>query len=64
MLTNIWGKVKGLWQEEDGLGMLEMILIIAALVVIAVVFRDQLKIIVDNLLKKVSSKSSTFIDEK
>ena len=40
MLTNIWGKMKGLWLEEEGLGMLEMILIIAAIVVIAVVFED------------------------
>lgn len=64
MLTNIWGKMKGLWLEEEGLGMLEMILIIAAIVVIAVVFRDQLKLIVENLLKKVGTKSETFINEK
>ncbi|WP_438347420.1 Flp1 family type IVb pilin [Paenibacillus sp. FA6] len=64
MLMNIWGKVKGFWQEDEGLGMLEMILIIAAIVVIAVVFRDQLKLIVENLLKKVGTKSENFIDGK
>ena len=64
MLTNVSGKVKGLWQEEEGLGMLEMILIIAAIVVIAAIFREQLSEIVRNLLKKVGNKSETFIDEK
>lgn len=64
MLTMVWGKVKGFWQEEEGLGMLEMILIIAAIVVIAVIFRDQLKKIVKDLLDKVGTKSENFIDEK
>ena len=62
MVTMVWGKVKGLWQEEDGLGMLEMILIIAAIIVIAVIFKNQLKSIVSNLLNKVGSKSEDFID--
>ncbi len=64
MLTIVWGKVKGFWQEEEGLGMLEMILIIAAIVVIAVIFRKQLGLIVESLLKKVGAKSENFIDEK
>ncbi|OAB46162.1 Flp1 family type IVb pilin [Paenibacillus glacialis] len=64
MLTIAWGKVKGFWQEEEGLGMLEMILIIAAIVVIAVIFRKQLGLIVESLLKKVGAKSENFIDEK
>lgn len=62
MVTMVWGKVKGFWQEEEGLGMLEMILIIAAIIVIAVIFKNQLKSIVSNLLNKVGSKSEDFID--
>ncbi|OAB48372.1 Flp1 family type IVb pilin [Paenibacillus antarcticus] len=62
MLTHVWGKVMGFWEEEEGLGMLEMILIIAAIVVIAVIFRDQLKAIVSNLLNKVGKKSDEFIE--
>jgi len=63
MLTNAWGKVKGFWKEEEGLGMLEMILIIAAIVVIAIIFRKQLSLIVANLLEKVGKKSEDFISE-
>lgn len=63
MLTSVWGKAKGFWQEEDGLGMLEMILIIAAIVAIAIIFRKELKSIVGDLLTKVGSKSEKFIGE-
>ncbi|MGF7049860.1 hypothetical protein J2T13_004383 [Paenibacillus sp. DS2015] len=62
MLTRIQGQVKGLWEEEDGLGMLEMILIIAAIIVIAILFREQLLKIVKNLLEKIGKKSDDFIE--
>lgn len=62
MLELIRVKAKGLWRNEDGLGMLEMILIIAVIVIIAVIFRDQLKEIIENLLGKASSKTDEFMD--
>lgn len=62
MLTMIQGQVKGLWEEEDGLGMLEMILIIAAIIVIAILFREQLLKIVKSLLEKIGKKSDEFIE--
>ncbi|HEY2492123.1 MAG TPA: Flp1 family type IVb pilin [Paenibacillus sp.] len=62
MLTMLQGQAKGLWEEEDGLGMLEMILIIAAIIVIAVIFRKQLSDIVKSLLEKIGKKSNEFID--
>ncbi|MDR0269843.1 Flp1 family type IVb pilin [Paenibacillus sp.] len=57
MLTLVWGKVKDFWKQEDGLGMLEIILIIAVIIIIAVLFRNELLRIVKNLLNKVESKS-------
>lgn len=62
MLTHVYGKVKGFWRNEDGLGMLEMILIIAVIVIIAVIFRTQLKEIVTSLLGKAKSKTENFMD--
>lgn len=62
MLTQIYGKMKSFWRNEDGLGMLEMILIIAVIVIIAVIFRTQLKEIVTSLLGKAKSKTETFMD--
>ncbi|MGG6312822.1 Flp1 family type IVb pilin [Paenibacillus macerans] len=62
MLTTIRKEIKGFWQNEDGLGMLEMILIIAVIVIIAVIFRNQLKEIVTSLLGKAKSKTENFMD--
>jgi Flp pilus assembly pilin Flp len=32
-------KLKGFWQDEDGIGTLEILLIIAVIVIIAIAFR-------------------------
>lgn len=64
MLGSIQGKMKGLWRDERGLGMLEMILIIAVIVIIAIVFRTQLKAIVESLLGKAKTKTENFMDDK
>ncbi|MGZ7441906.1 Flp1 family type IVb pilin [Paenibacillus sp. TH7-28] len=62
MLTAMSSGVKGFWNDEDGLGMLEMILIIAVIVIIAVIFRSQLKEIVNSLLGKAKTKTEKFMD--
>lgn len=62
MLTQAYGKIKSFWSNEEGLGMLEMILIIAVIVIIAVIFRTQLKEIVTSLLGKAKSKTENFMD--
>ncbi|RCX20429.1 putative flagellin with Flp1-like domain [Fontibacillus phaseoli] len=62
MVALIHGKVERFWRNEDGLGMLEMILIVAVIVIIAVIFRTQLKEIVTSLLGKAKSKTENFMD--
>ncbi|GIO69809.1 Flp1 family type IVb pilin [Paenibacillus sp. FSL M7-1455] len=52
-----WSKAKHFWKQEDGLGMLEMILIIAVIIIIALLFRKELLRIVQRLLTKVDKKS-------
>lgn len=64
MLTAIQGKMKGIWKDEKGLGMLEIILIIAVIVIIAVIFRDELSKIVKSLLSKADSKTNNFMEGK
>lgn len=55
-------KLKEFWRNDEGLGMLEMILIIAVIVIIAIIFRTQLKEIVTSLLGKAKSKTENFMD--
>ncbi|MFL0555464.1 Flp1 family type IVb pilin [Paenibacillus barengoltzii] len=63
MLTVIRKEMRSFWRNEEGLGMLEMILIIAVIVIIAMLFRDQLKSIVESLLGKAKTKTEKFMDE-
>ncbi|MBA9085833.1 competence protein ComGC [Fontibacillus solani] len=62
MLSQLNVKLQGLWHDERGLGMLEMILIIAVIVIIAIIFRDKLSEIVESLLDKADSKTDKFMD--
>ncbi|MNI64920.1 hypothetical protein D3C73_1203920 [compost metagenome] len=62
MLSQFNVKMQGLWSDERGLGMLEMILIIAVIVIIAIIFRDKLSEIVESLLNKADSKTDKFMD--
>lgn len=49
--------IKGFWQDEEGMGTLEVILIAAALIVVALMFKGRLKIWVGNLLDQGENKT-------
>ncbi|MBY0205771.1 hypothetical protein NKT34_19020 [Paenibacillus polysaccharolyticus] len=55
-------KVAAFWKEEEGLGTLELILIIGVIIIIALIFKDQIKKLVTRLLVNVSSKSDEFFE--
>lgn len=55
-------KVNVFWEEEDGLGTLELILIIGVIIIIALIFKDQIKKLVERLLTNVSNKSNEFFE--
>ena len=62
MLELMKSKVIGLWKEEDGLGTLELILIIGVIIIIALIFKDQIKKLVERLLTNVSNRSNEFFE--
>lgn len=64
MLLQLAGKMKSFWRSEDGLGMLEMILIIAVIVIIAIIFRSQLKDMITSLMGKAKSQTENFMEGK
>lgn len=53
-------KVNAFWKEEDGLGTLELILIIGVIIIIALIFKDQITALIESLLSKVDTKSNEF----
>ncbi|KQY84272.1 hypothetical protein ASD24_10955 [Paenibacillus sp. Root52] len=64
MLKLLNNKVNSFWKEEDGLGTLELILIIGVIIIIALIFKKQITELVTNLLSKVTKKSDDFFPDK
>ncbi|WP_339785506.1 Flp1 family type IVb pilin [Paenibacillus sp. FSL R7-0313] len=62
MMELLKNKVNAFWKEEDGLGTLELILIIGVIIIIALIFKNQIKTLVERLLKNVSDKSNEFFE--
>jgi len=51
------GSAKNFWKDEEGLGTLEMILIIAVLIAVVLVFRTEIVNVVKGLIKTAGEKS-------
>ena len=60
MITTVKNKMIRFWKEEDGLGTLEMILIIGVIIVIGLIFKNKITAIVNKLLDQVNTKSDQF----
>ena len=54
MLKSIESFIK----EEDGIGTVEMVLILAVLIGLVVIFKDKLTALVNTLLKKINDKAN------
>ncbi|CAM2982130.1 Flp1 family type IVb pilin [Paenibacillus sediminis] len=62
MVMNINKGMKRFWNEEDGIGTLEMILIIAVIVAIAILFKNEIIAIVRKLLDNTKEKTNDFMN--
>lgn len=54
----ILSKVKGKLREEDGIGVVEVILILVVLIGLVIIFKSQLTSLVQNIFQKIVSESS------
>ncbi|MCR4617479.1 MAG: hypothetical protein K5669_04735 [Lachnospiraceae bacterium] len=52
--------VQDLFRDEDGMGTVEIILIIVVLVGLVVIFRNQITSIVNSLFKKITNRTEDF----
>lgn len=50
--------VRAFFQEEDGVGVVEIILILVVLIGLVVIFKDQLTRLVNNIFKKINNQSN------
>lgn len=51
--------VKMFLQEEDGVGVVEIILILVVLIGLVVIFKNQLTKLVNNIFKKITNQSNS-----
>lgn len=49
---------KAFWLEEDGMGTVEIILIIVVLIGLVIIFKTQITEVVQNIFKKITSQSN------
>lgn len=47
--------------EEDGMGVVEVILIIVVLIGLVIIFKDQITTVVNNIFDAITSKTNTVI---
>lgn len=60
----MFGKCKGLrdfWKEEDGMGTVEIILILVVLIGLVVIFKTQLRTLVNKAFQKITTDSNTIM---
>lgn len=62
MLTIIKNRMKRFWKDESGIGTLEMILILVVILIIALIFKDEITELVDKLFRSVNTKSEEFLE--
>ncbi|MBO5278071.1 MAG: hypothetical protein J6B06_01065 [Lachnospiraceae bacterium] len=48
-----------LWMDESGIGVVEMILILVVLIGLVLIFKNQLKSLVDGIFKEIQTKTNT-----
>ena len=48
---------KRFWKEEDGIGTVEMILILVVLIALVIIFKNQLTSLVNEIFYKITSQS-------
>jgi Flp pilus assembly pilin Flp len=60
VLTGSWNGMKSFWKQEDGIGTLEMVLIVAVILMIALAFKEKITAVVKGMLNYMGTKSEEF----
>lgn len=58
-MQNLWQLSKSFAEEEDAVGVVEIILILVVLIGLVIIFKDQLTDLVKSLLSKITKQSNS-----
>ena len=56
-MRKLFGRIRDFFREEDGMGTVEVILIIVVLVGLVLIFKDRLTLIVNSLCERITSQA-------
>lgn len=54
---NVKGELRSFFIEEDGVGVIEIVLILVVLIGLVIIFKKQINTLLDNIFKQINSKS-------
>jgi Flp pilus assembly pilin Flp len=58
IINSIKSSIKNFWEEEDGVGVVEIILVLVVLIGLVIIFKSQLTSLVQSIFEKITSESS------
>lgn len=59
VVKNMWNMIKNFFKEEDGIGVVEIILIIVVLIGLVLIFKKQLTSIVNDIFSTITDKAGS-----
>lgn len=59
MLISLFGRVRNFLEEEDGIGVVEVILILLVLVGLVIIFKDQIVSLAKSIFSNINSQVNT-----
>lgn len=57
------GLIKEFWDNEDGIGVVEIVLILVILIALIVIFKDKISTIISNAFSQIDDGAGTINDE-
>lgn len=57
MLTSVNRQILDFFKEEDGIGVIEVVLILVVLIGLVIIFKKQITTLLDNIFKEINSQS-------
>ena len=57
------GLMKEFWDNEDGIGVVEIVLILVILIALIVIFKDKISTIISNAFSQIDDGAGTIYDE-
>lgn len=57
MLTTVDSQILDFFKEEDGVGVIEVVLILVVLIGLVIIFKKQITTLLDNIFKEINSQS-------